>query len=289
MGQAPATGRNSLRTTPRNFPGRSGTREDQVFLCSPETAAASALCGVITDPRSLDMEYPNVELPCTSILNRELLRRPPVATSAAATAALVKGPNIVALPELHPLPDDLVLRVLLRVGDDISTDEILPAGTRVLPLRSNIPKISEFAFESIDTTYPIRARKNPNGHAVVAGRNYGQGSSREHAALATRYLGLRLVLAQSFARIHYENLVNFGVLPLVYEAPALEGIAMEDVLVVRGVRQAIERGGTLEIQNATKCRTFAAKSGLSDRQVEILLAGGIINWVAQRQDTRRSA
>jgi aconitate hydratase len=212
-----------------------------------------------------------------------------VATSAAATAALVKGPNIVALPELHPLPDDLVLRVLLRVGDDISTDEILPAGTRVLPLRSNIPKISEFAFESIDTTYPIRARKNPNGHAVVAGRNYGQGSSREHAALATRYLGLRLVLAQSFARIHYENLVNFGVLPLVYEAPALEGIAMEDVLVVRGVRQAIERGGTLEIQNATKCRTFAAKSGLSDRQVEILLAGGIINWVAQRQDTRRSA
>jgi aconitate hydratase len=230
-----------------------------------------------------------VELPRTPILNRELLRRPAAAGCTATTGILVKGPNIVALPEMALLPDNLDLPVLLQVGDDVSTDEILPAGTRVLPLRSNIPKISEFAFEPIDATYPIRARKNPNGHAILAGRNYGQGSSREHAALATRYLGLRLVLAQSFARIHYENLVNFGVLPLVYEASDSALAEVEDILVVRGLRRAIEQGSELEIQNNTKGRTFAAHSALSDRQVEILLAGGVINWTAQRKDAFEAA
>jgi aconitate hydratase len=188
---------------------------------------------------------------------------------------------------MDPLPDDLEVSVLLHVGDDVSTDEILPAGTRVLPLRSNIPKISEFAFEPIDATYPVRARKNPNGHAILAGRNYGQGSSREHAALATRYLGLRLVLAQSFARIHHENLVNFGVLPLVYDASDSEGpAAVGDVLVVRDLRRAVERGGPLEICNVTSGRTLTAQSDLSDRQIGILLLGGIINWMGHaRRDS----
>ena len=200
MGQAPATGRVSLRTVPRNFPGRSGTKDDRVCLVSPETAAASALKGVITDPRDLDMAYPKVADPEQPMLNTEMLQ-PPVPLDESRRTELQKGPNIVSLPELEPLPDALEIPVLLKVADDVSTDEILPAGARVLPFRSNIPAISRFAFEPIDATYPDRALevRDGGGHAVVGGENYGQGSSREHAALAPRYLGLRVVIAKSFA------------------------------------------------------------------------------------------
>ena len=289
MGQAPASGRNSLRTVPRNFPGRSGTREDAVWLCSPETAAASALKGVITDPRTLDIAYPQVRDPERPILNTDMLTPPPSAAEAAKVE-LVKGPNIVSLPDMPPLPDTLRLPVLLAMGDDVSTDEILPAGAKVLPYRSNIPRISDFAFGIIDDTYPARAAavRDDGGHAVIAGANYGQGSSREHAALAPRYLGLRLVVAQGFARIHWQNLVNFGILPLTFADPADRGrLAVGATLVLDHAREAIAKGKTIEIGVAggdpVRC-----EHTLSSRQVEVLLAGGLIPWMRERPAARKA-
>ena len=282
MGQAPATGENSLRTVPRNFPGRSGTKEDKVFLCSPETAAASALRGEITDPRTLDMEYPRVEEPAErSSWNPELLIEP-LPPEEAREVALKKGPNISTLPELDPLPDELEVPVLLKVGDDISTDEIMPAGSDILPYRSNIPKISEFVFSQVDESYPERAEetREDGGHAVVGGTNYGQGSSREHAAIAPRYLGLRMALVKGFARIHRQNLINFGVLPVVFEDPdAYDDIEQGDTLRVTAIRDAIETGSPLEVENTRSGATYAVGAPLSDREREILLAGGVTNWV----------
>src|SRR5690606_19965645 len=213
MGQAPATGRISLRTVPRNFPGRSGTKEDSVYLCSPETAAASALTGKITDPRDLEqlygLRYPRISEPDDILINTEQLVPPPV---DGREIELEKGPNVVTLPELDPLPHRIEGPILLKVGDDVSTDEIMPAGSRILPFRSNIPEISRFVFEQIDATFSERARAHQRtGFFVMGGENYGQGSSREHAALVPRYLGLRIVLAKSFARIHRQNLANFGI------------------------------------------------------------------------------
>jgi aconitate hydratase len=278
MGQAPATDRISLRTVPRNFPGRSGTREDKVCLVSPETAAASALRGVITDPRTLGMPYPHVSDPDNPILNSEMFLQP-LPDDQAAKVELIKGPNIQDLPELVALPDEMELPVLLKVGNNISTDEIMPAGVRVLPFRSNIPKISEFAFDMVDPTYPDRARKT-KGHLIAAGRNYGQGSSREHAALAPRYLGLQAVIALSFARIHWENLVNFGILPLVFDDEAEYGrVGQGDVITIKDLRrQLTAAGGQVGVTNKTTGRKFITHHDLSARQVEVLLAGGLINW-----------
>ncbi|MGH7417110.1 MAG: aconitate hydratase, partial [Candidatus Rokuibacteriota bacterium] len=284
MGQAPATDRISLRTVPRNFPGRSGTREDKVCLVSPETAAASALSGVITDPRTLTMPYPRIEEPPHPILNTEMLL-PPLPPEEARREAVVKGPNVASLPDLDPVPERLALVVLLKVGDNLSTDEILPAGARVLPYRSNIPRIAEFSFDMVDPTYPERARavRERGGHAVVAGSNYGQGSSREHAALAPRFLGLRVVLAKGFGRIHAQNLVNFGVLPLLFaESADYEAVAAGDVLEIAGVREAVRRGPELTVFNRTKGRGVAARHTLSPRQIEVLLAGGLVNWMRSR-------
>ena len=236
MGQAPAVGRNSLRTMPRNFPGRSGTDEDSVWLCSPETAAAAALTGTITDPRDLDMSYPPPALPESHSVNTRMLLAP-LSEAEAQQVELVKGSNIVSLPEFDPLPDDLEVPVLLTVGDNVSTDEILPAGSRVLPYRSNIPKIAEFVYTQVDETYSSRAAETTGGHAIVGGENYGQGSSREHAVIAPRYLGLRAVLAKSFARIHWQNLANFGVLPLEFADPAdADRVSRDDVLGFTGLR-----------------------------------------------------
>lgn len=287
MGQAPASGRISLRTVPRNFPGRSGTQEDAVYLCSPETAAASALTGRITDPRKLDMPYPKVELPAKRAVDRGMMVAP-LPPETARQVELVRGPNIAPLPKLDPLPDELELPVLLKVGDDISTDEIMPAGARVLPYRSNIPRISEFVYENVDPAYAQRAleRKPTGGHAIVGGDNYGQGSSREHAALAPRYLGLRLVLARSFARIHHKNLVNFGILPVTFADPAdYTRLERGDVLVLKGLHGQLEAGGrerALEVQVPARGWTFGVKHSLSDRTVEFLLAGGLINWIRAR-------
>jgi aconitate hydratase len=282
MGQAPATQMISLRTVPRNFPGRSGTSEDKVCLVSPETATASAITGVITDPRSLSQPYPQIREPDKPILNTRLLEAPLSLQQARATA-LVKGPNIASLPQFVPPRDTLEVPVLLKVGDDISTDEIMPAGSRVLPFRSNIPKISEFCFDRIDPTYFQRAKElgEKSRHAVIGGRNYGQGSSREHAALAPRYLGLSLVIAVSFARIHWQNLISAGILPLTF-ADAEDYAQMEqgDVLKISDMRSQVTAGQAIQVENITRKRSFTAKHTLSPRQTEILLAGGLINWIA---------
>jgi aconitate hydratase len=287
MGQAPASGKVSLRTVPRNFPGRSGTIEDQVYLCSPETATASALSGVITDPRDVGIPYPRVKIPNKHILNKELLI-PPLPEEEAFRVELVKGPNIQTLPPLDLLPDRLETPILLKVGDNISTDEIMPAGARVLPYRSNIPKISEFTFEILDPTYAKRALElmPPGPHAIIGGENYGQGSSREHAAIAPRYLGLRMVVAKSFARIHRMNLVNFGILPVTFSDPSIyDRLELNDVLVMENVRQQLSESVenrllTLRVQK--KNLSFTVQHTLFPRMIEVLLAGGLTNWIRDR-------
>jgi len=284
MGQAPATNQISLRTVPRNFPGRSGTREDQVYLVSPETAAASALTGTITDPRDLDMDYPEVQEPDRLKTNGDLLV-PPLVPELSAKVELRKGPNIVSLPDFASPPETFELPVLLKAGDDISTDEIMPAGARILPYRSNVPKISQYCFEAVDETYPRRAEdvREQGGHAVVVGENYGQGSSREHAALAPRYLGLRLVLAKSFARIHWQNLVNFGVLALTLCAHEdYERIQPGDALRLTDLRQQLTAGQAITIEVNSGATSLRARHDLSARQVDLFLAGGLINWMKAR-------
>lgn len=273
MGQAPATGRNSLRTVPRNFPGRSGTKEDSVFLCSPETATTSALTGRITDPRDLDQRTPDVTEPTTIRVLTDLLDEP----DEAADTKLDKGPNIGTLPDFHPLEESLEGPVLIKVGDDISTDEIMPAGARVLPYRSNIPEISRFVFEPLDPDYTARTEKHrKTGSMIVAGTNYGQGSSREHAALAPRFLGLRAVIAKSYARIHLQNLASFGILALAFADPDdYDGIQQGDTVRIPDVREQLEGGGTIDIY--VDDETIETRHSLADRQVRAVLAGGVIN------------
>jgi aconitate hydratase len=279
MGQAPATGRNSLRTVPRNFPGRSGVSEDRVFLCSPETATASAIAGRITDPRDLEMPYPRAQEPAHPNVNDAMLEAP-LPADDAAKVKLIKGPNVVTLPDFEPLPERLELTVLLTLEDDVSTDEIMPAGARVLPYRSNIPGIADFCFEPIDERYPERAQRalqSGDGHAIAAGENYGQGSSREHAAIAPRYLGLRMVAARSFARIHWQNLINYGVLPVRF-AEADGSLKQGDTIVVEDLHaQLRDKSGRLTATVNGK-RDLALAHDLSDHRIGILLAGGLINW-----------
>jgi aconitate hydratase len=288
MGQAPASGKISLRTVPRNFPGRSGTKEDQVYLCSPETAAASALNGVITDPRSLKMPYPRFSEPEQLRINTEMLIPP---GEPGETVELQKGPNIQRLPTFAELPDDVQGPVLLKVGDNISTDEIMPAGARVLPYRSNIPEISRFVFNLVDEQFYARALEHQlHGFVLVCGENYGQGSSREHAALAPRYLGLRAVIAKSFARIHWQNLINYGILPLTLENPKdYNRIDQGDLLVIRDVRTALQHTQPVRILNQTKNQTYTVHHKMSPRQVEMILEGSLINKVRKKQNQQRAA
>jgi aconitate hydratase len=285
MGQAPATGKNSLRTMPRNFPGRSGTKEDSVWLCSPETAAASALTGVITDPRNwareVGIEYPRLDVPAQSSVNTAMLVAP-LDPDEAQRVVPVKGPNISRLPELSPLPDEIEAPVLLKVGDNISTDEISPAGARALPFRSNIPKLAMFSFTQIDDSYPERAQQSEaSGHIIVGGDNYGQGSSREHAAIAPRYLGLRVVIAKSFARIHWQNLANYGVLALEFDNPDdYDAVDQDDTLHFAHLRHTLASGDTFQVDNHTKKTSFTVRHRLSPRQVQDVLAGGLIPRMA---------
>jgi aconitate hydratase len=284
MGQAPAVGRNSLRTFPRNFPGRSGTAEDSVWLCSPETAAAAALTGCITDPRQLPellgIEYPAVSLPAQASTGTSMIE-PPLSPEQSCTVDLVKAPSIGSLPEFDPLPESLELPVALKAGDDVSTDEILPAGAQALPYRSNVAKLAEFAFGRTDEDYQERARK-AGQHAIAGGANYGQGSSREHAAIVPRYLGLRLVIAKSYARIHWQNLVNFGVLPLEFSDPDdYEDIHQGDQLVIGNAREILAGGAQIEVRNASTSRAYRLRHRLSPRQVEVVLAGGLIPLLAR--------
>lgn len=281
MGQAPSTGGVSVRTFNRNFPGRSGTPNDLVYLVSPETAAATALKGVITDPRDLGAP-PKVTLPEHYVIDDNMVLEPET-DGAAAAVEVVRGPNIAPLPVAEPLPDTLEAPVLLKVGDNITTDHIMPAGARILPLRSNIPAISEFVFERLDPSFPRRAKEAGSG-IVVGGSNYGQGSSREHAALAPMYLGLKAVIAKTFARIHWANLVNFGILPLTFVDEAdYDGIEQGDRLQVEDVAGALRRGDdTVTVRNLTKGTAFPAKLGMTARQREIVLAGGLLNHVRKQ-------
>jgi aconitate hydratase len=287
MGQAPAVGQNSLRTMPRNFPGRSGTKEDSVWLCSPETAAASALSGKITDPRDwareAQMDYPKLDLPPQSAVNLAMLVAP-LPYDEAKKIEPVKGSNISSLPELSALPDEIEAPVLLKVGDNISTDEISPAGARALPFRSNIPKLAMFSFTQIDEKYPEKAQQAENGHIVVGGDNYGQGSSREHAAIQTRYLGLRAVIAKSFARIHWQNLANYGVLALEFDnTDDYDTVDQDDTLRLGDLRGTLADHDTLQVENVTKKKSFTVRHRLSPRQVKDVLAGGLIPRLAEEE------
>ncbi len=281
MGQAPATGRNSLRTVPRNFPDRSGTREDSVFLCSPETATASALTGKITDPRRLeelyDMKWPAYSDPDEYIINKEMLLAP---SGDGEGRELVKGPNISTMPEFDEL-DDFEVPVLLKMEDDISTDEILKAGAEVLPFRSNIPEISKFSFTVVDESFyerALEAGEKHSGHVVIAGENYAQGSSREHAAIAPRYLGQKAVIAKSYARIGWQNLANFGIAPLEFERDEdYDAIDSGDLLKVENIRQQLKEGEKVVVTNVSKNMEFTVRHSLSGRQLKSLLDGGIIN------------
>lgn len=288
MGQAPATGRNSLRTTPRNFPGRSGTIEDSVYLCSPETAAASALTGVITNPKTLKIPYPKIKEPKSEVDMKMALEAPP-APEEAVHVKLEKGPNIVSIPDMERIPNELEIPILLKMGDNISTDEILAGGSRVLPFRSNLPEISKFTFEIIDPSYYKRARaiENQTGHAVVGGFNYGQGSSREHAALAPRYLGLKVVIAKDFARIHRQNLINFGILPLTFVDEAdYDKIEQGDVLLLNSIYERIKSSDSFYIDVKNNNYKLEVQHKLSNRQKEIILADGLINLVKQRKGVK---
>ena len=279
MGQAPATGTISLRTFTRNFPGRSGTKNDQVYLVSPEVAVAAAITGKITDPRRLGA-YPTVDLPERFIINDALLL-PPLPEDEARKVEIIRGPNIVPLPQFDPLPEELRCRVLLKVGDNITTDHIMPAGAKILPLRSNLPAISQYVFAALDPEFAQKAlalKEEGKWVAVVGGENYGQGSSREHAALAPRYLGVRAKLAKSFARIHKANLINFGILPVTFAQPEdYEKIAPGDELIFKKVRQALEEGREeLEIEIKGK-GTISGRLDLTERDREIILAGSLLN------------
>ena len=294
MGQAPAAGRNSLRTFPRNFPGRSGTEEDAVWLCSPETAMASALTGRITDPRAFAEEaglrHPGGEPVRRESRNTAMLEAPPP-PEQAASVRLDRGPGISSLPEFEPLPDTLQAPVLLKVGDNVSTDEISPAGAKALPYRSNIPRLAEFTFTRIDPDYPHRAADSARhgGHLVVGGENYGQGSSREHAAITPRYLGLRAVLAKSYARIHWQNLANFGVLALEFTDPAdYDRIRQGDELRLTGLHGVLAEAAEprLVAVNVTRGEEYELRHRLPAHRRAAVRAGGVVRALAAREPER---
>lgn len=277
MGQAPGTGEVSLRTMPRNFPGRSGTKGDKVYLCSPETAAAAALKGVITDPRDLgkEMTYPRIKDPDDYIVDVGSFIMP---SADLRKTKVVRGPNIKPLPHMEALPETLEAEAVLKVGDNITTDGIMPAGSKVLPLRSNIEAISEFVFSAINPDFHIEC-KEKGSVVVVGGDNYGQGSSREHAALAPRYLGVRAKIAKSFARIHKANLCNFGILPLVFANPRdYDLIKKGSKLVFPEIRERIEKGD-VEIPILVDGKEIMTRLEVSDRQRKHLVAGGTLNYV----------
>ncbi len=273
MGQAPASGAVSLRTYNRNFPGRSGTKDDRVYLCSPEVAVASAIKGAITDPRDLG-RAPRIKRPNRLAIDDSMILAP---AKKPAKVDIARGPNIKPLPLRGPMEDELAGEVLIKVGDNITTDAIIPAGAKVLPLRSNIPAISEYVFSSLDPDFAKRAREKGGGF-ILGGVNYGQGSSREHAALAPMHLGVEAVLAKSFARIHRANLINFGIAPLeLADAQDYDKIQQGDALEIRGVWGAL-RKGKLAILNVTKGEKIIARCKVSPREAKVLIAGGALNY-----------
>ena len=284
MGQAPATGVATLRSFNRNFKGRSGTADDRSYLASPEVCAAAALTGKITDPRTLG-EAVRIESPTVFAADDNMIV-PPLPDEQAQDVVVKRGPNIKPVPIADPLPDTITLDVLLKVGDNITTDDIMPAGAKILPLRSNIPAIAEYVFVRIDPDFVERATSKGGG-ALVGGINYGQGSSREHAALAPMYLGVKAVLTKSYARIHQANLVNMGMLPLVFVDPGdYDQIEQGARLELNGIQAALEHGSDVQVTNRETGETYQAQMNLTDRQCEILRAGGLLNLYRNREVAR---
>ncbi len=276
MGFAPNSGGVSLRTFNRNFHGRSGTADAQVYLVSPETAAASALSGYITDPTTLPPIGP-VPMPESFQIDDGAVLAP---APENAAVEVLRGPNIKEFPAAKPLPQECRASLVLKVGDNITTDHIMPAGAKILPYRSNIPHLAQYCFEVCDPTFAQRAKAAGAG-IIVGGNNYGQGSSREHAALVPMYLGIRCVLAKSFARIHVANLINAGILPLTFEDPAdYDALRQEDVLCLKEVHTGMAQG-RITVVNETNGKIFYVRCDLTDRQRAILLAGGLLNYTKQ--------
>lgn len=276
MGFAPPSGGVSVRTFNRNFEGRSGTKDAKVYLASPEVAAACSITGVITDPRDLGIAPQNINLPETYVLDDRMMIFPPKDGHATE---VMRGPNIKPLPTRDRISNQVSGTVLLKVGDNITTDHIMPAGAKVLPLRSNVPAISQYVFESVDPTFPKRA-KEAGGGFIVGGSNYGQGSSREHAALAPMYLGVKAVIVKGFARIHLANLINFGILPLTFANEGdYEKIDRDDQLEFR--TEGLD-SGSLVLKNLTKKIDIPVKHSLTARDLEIVRAGGTLAYVKSR-------
>lgn len=277
MGQSPNSHGISLRTFNRNFEGRSGTADGQIYLVSPEVAAVSALTGYLTDPSEALSDMPEFVLPEKFLINDNMVV-PPASSADADAVEVLRGPNIKPFPTTAPLDESIEAECALKVGDNITTDHIMPAGAKILPLRSNIPAISMHCFTVCDKEFPERALKLGKS-IIVGGANYGQGSSREHAALAPLHLGVKAVLVKSFARIHRSNLINAGILPLTFQNEAdYDKIEQGDTLSLPDVRKAVAAGLPIIVKNVTKGIEIPVDCDLSGRSKDILLSGGLLSY-----------
>jgi aconitate hydratase len=288
--QSPRTKAVSLRTNNRNFEGRSGTKDAQVYLVSPQTAAAAVITGEITDPRTLECKgtkYPHVTMPKKFYIDDSMFIFPPTAIKKREAITIIRGPNIGEPPNNTPLPDTIIGQVTLKVGDLITTDHIIPAGAR-MKYRSNVPKYSEFLFENVDPKFHERAQKNKEHgihNIIVAGLSYGQGSSREHAAICPMYMGVKAILAKSMERIHKANLINFGIVPLTFtNNKDYDTITQGDGLEIKGLRTAIATGkNQVTVTDTTTKKSFTATFDLSERDRKIILAGGTLNLMGGKE------